>query len=145
MFVHVRPVDHVAAADDPKIVSLRNRCVQKARIPGEGYGDRASVEKIDANGVVGHSHCGDPFTSLGRTIHMSKLATRNGQLATGNSQLMQEHRHPQHIRHFRPVVLDVVETLDVDAFFCRAADLDRHGGVAAVDDRDHLAGVAVSQ
>src|SRR4051794_35888263 len=57
---------------------------------------------------------------------------------------MQEHRHAHHICDFRAVVVHVVEAVDVDAFAAAAADFNRHGGVAAVDHRHHLAGFAAA-
>src|SRR5260370_37238157 len=49
---------------------------------------------------------------------------------------VQEHRHPHHICDLRPVVGDVVEAIDVDAFSSAAAHLDRNGGCTAVDAAD---------
>src|SRR2546422_11617502 len=58
---------------------------------------------------------------------------------------MQEHRHSHYVRDFRSVVLGIVEAVGIDAFLRDAADFDRYGGIAAVDDGHHLSRFAAVQ
>ena len=57
---------------------------------------------------------------------------------------MEKHRHPEHVRHLRPIILRVVKPLHINAFFRFASELDRNGGVAAVADGHHFSGLAAA-
>jgi len=47
------PVDAVAAAHETPVIPLGFGAPDKARIPGEGYGDRPPVVQIDAQLIPG--------------------------------------------------------------------------------------------
>lgn len=72
VFVHVRPVNVLAAADDLVLSPRRGRCVREPPRPGEGYADRAAAGEVGGNQVVGHLYRPNPWvaaTRLRRSAH----------------------------------------------------------------------------
>ena len=89
----------------------------------------------------------------GRTRKSSAPATGCGGGATpssppaqaGPTDLGEEHRHPRHVAHVRPILLHVVEPIHVHPLDPVHDRVQRHGGVLAVLQAGHVAGLALVQ
>ena len=69
VFVDVRPVDTLAAADDAKVQALRRACLGKTPRPGERNADHAPVDQMSSDLVTGDPHLLDARIATGRNAH----------------------------------------------------------------------------
>src|SRR5436309_865342 len=65
VLVERRPVNALAAADEPPRISLRGRAVYQARVPAEWNSNGPAVGQFDGQGVLAHRHsCGGGVPAL---------------------------------------------------------------------------------
>jgi hypothetical protein len=68
VFINIRPMDAKASAGKFPVLTLRSRGVQEAGVPGQWYGDGASVLQINGQLVVAAANISDPFARISHEI-----------------------------------------------------------------------------
>ena len=68
VFIDIWPMDAKATAGQFPVLTLRGRRMQEAGVPGQWYGDGASVLQINGQLVVAAADISDAFAGISREI-----------------------------------------------------------------------------